>query len=215
MQRVIVTGFGVFAGVTKNPTEDIISSLDRWDTEGFSLTTKVLICSVDSVQNFMSDLSETLPTIADCDDVILVHLGVDTGSKSIKLETMGFNNMTFRVPDEGGYQPNSVSILGDETFDAPIESGLNICKLCEQLSSREWNVESSADPGRFLCNYIYYRSLCLSMARREKAGKSDERGTCHSLFIHVPTVAVVSLQDQIMFVKRAVEAILLNCSHSR
>ena len=207
-----MTGFGAFEGVTRNPTEDIVSSLNLWDTKEYCITTQVLVCSVDSVSSFISDLHETLLAIPVCDDVILVHLGVDIKSESIKLETMGFNNMTFRVPDQAGYQPCATSIQADEAYDMSLESDLDVCKLCEQLSSCHWNVEPSADPGRFLCNYIYYRSLCLTQERREKAGNEDGRGTCHSLFIHVPPVDVVSLENQIAFLKCALQAIL--CSRS-
>lgn len=203
-----MTGFGAFAGVASNPTEDIVSSLYLWDAKEYSIATKVLVCSVDSVSSFMSDLHETLLTIPVCDDIILVHLGVDIKSDSIKLETMGFNNMTFRVPDQKGFQPYATSILSNKAFDVSLESDLDVCKLCEQLSSCQWNVEPSADPGRFLCNYIYFKSLCLSQERREKVGNEDGRGTCHSLFIHVPSVDVVSLENQIAFLKRAIQAIV-------
>jgi pyrrolidone-carboxylate peptidase len=85
MPKLILTGFSVFSGVEKNPTEDIICALKDWTStlsedelklalRGYDLSTSVLVCSVDSVQDF---LLEQIVVMEGCsgDDVILVHLG--------------------------------------------------------------------------------------------------------------------------------------------
>ena len=53
----------------------------------------------------------------------------------------------------------------------------------------------SDDPGRFLCNYVYYRSL-------ERAGSS--------VFIHVPPLQVVGLDEQVRFVKSFLEIVAVH-----
>jgi hypothetical protein len=51
-------------------------------------------------------------------------------------------------------------------------------------------VDVSEDPGRFLCNYIFYRSLrnCTNV------GGSGN----HALFIHVPPTEIIPLEDQVL-----------------
>lgn len=207
MPTVVLTGFGVFANVTRNPTEDIVNSLLDWHPDDFTLRTEVLVCSVDSVEAFFSNLGEGGAHENPRDDIILVHLGVDQGSNAIKLESTAYNNMTFRVPDQNSYQPQESSIVSECVFDAPLTSLLDTKKLCKQLEAEEWTVETSEDPGRFLCNYVYYRSLCFGSKRLSM----ESTGQCQSLFIHVPAVEVVSLKNQVIFVKRAIEEIVHSC----
>lgn len=111
--------------------------------------------------------------------------------------------MTFRVPDQSGYQPDMVSIDENQLFDAPLSSDLDVVGLCQELALEKWDVELSTDPGRFLCNYVYYNSLCLHREKEQKEGNE-----CRSLFIHLPSTTVMALTDQISFVKAALNAIV-------
>jgi pyrrolidone-carboxylate peptidase len=94
-------------------------------------------------------------------------------------------------------------------FDSPLESFLDIPALCELLKTDQWNVEVSSDPGRYLCNYIYYKSLQLSSKRQE----FSRTGNCQSIFIHVPGADVIPLEKQVAFVKSAVEIMIQKMAH--
>ena len=89
MPRVIITGFSVFPGVERNPTEDIIIELSKHNDlvdlpESWSMETHVLEVSVASVQSFHRELISQ-QNHSDC---ILIHLGVDmmTDQPTVKLE---------------------------------------------------------------------------------------------------------------------------------
>jgi pyrrolidone-carboxylate peptidase len=56
---------------------------------------------------------------------------------------------------------------------------LQLEPIAQQLSDM-FPCEVSHDPGKFICNYIYYRSLMAANPRR------------FALFVHVPPFAVVA-----------------------
>lgn len=205
MPKLIITGFSIFAGVERNPTEDIVNSLRNWCStlNGYELEFKILVCSVDSVKSFISEERTTRDTADGCCDDILIHFGVDYSRQSINLESLAYNNMTFRVPDQSNYKPDMVCINDNQNFDESLSSDLDVIGLCQQLVADNWNVKVSSDPGRFLCNYVYYTSLCL---HKEKV--RTEGNICRSLFIHMPAVTVITLEDQILFAKVALAAIV-------
>jgi pyrrolidone-carboxylate peptidase len=63
----------------------------------------------------------------------------------------------------------------------------------------------SEDAGRFLCNYIYYKSLDYC---KEKAEEQ-----IHSLFVHVPSHETIPVDQQIIFARTLITE-LLNLLHS-
>jgi pyroglutamyl-peptidase len=110
--------------------------------------------------------------------------------------------MTFRIPDVKGYQPNGIKIDDCYDFDCPVVSKLPLFELCQQLKSHGFNVMISNDPGRYLCNYIYYSSLqaCEKLQQQISTIQSLPV-TFHSLFVHVPSFSVISKTEQIEFMK--------------
>ena len=204
MPKIVITGFGIFAGVSRNPTEDIINSLRVWSLPECDISCTVLVCSVELLNDFILGIEKDVCGRYLLDDVLLVHLGVDSCAESFKLETNAYNNMTFRVPDQRGFSPDLACILPSKEFNSTLSSDLDMHKFCDELKSDKWGVEVSSDPGRYLCNYIYYNSLQLCCDR----GSISNSGMCHSIFIHVPPVDRVPLEDQVAFVKLAVESIV-------
>jgi pyroglutamyl-peptidase len=111
---------------------------------------------------------------------ILLHLGVDSKAKQFKLEKCAYNDATFRVKDERGYQPTSECIPLPPPASSThgewgecIKTTLNLDDLLAELEKHHENdvverkeeendncsVTISTDPGRFVCNYTYYLSL--------------------------------------------------------
>lgn len=77
--------------------------------------------------------------------------------------------------------------LGDQCDNTHIE------KLREKRNTEQRIVQSSTNAGRFLCNYIYYRSLVYAQLR------SSERVRILSLFVHVPSQQTIELREQVSF----------------
>jgi len=131
-----------------------------------------------------------------------IHFGVFAGSKAFRLEKFGYNEADFRCPDESGYKPNhskivdnlplgtrqNSSFVDDDTFDK-IFSTLKNSFACKE----------SSDPGRFVCNYIYYTSL----------KTCEKQSSCFkSLFVHVPQFSEINQEKQQAFAKALLQAII-------
>ena len=83
--------------------------------------------------------------------------------------------MDFEVPDERGKQPKGDSIVLSSSNDSSLTTSLPLSAILAEQSPEQ--VAISNDPGRFVCNYVYYKSLL----HQKSKGSS-----LNSLFIHVP-----------------------------
>lgn len=185
--RVILTGFGKFGGVDENPTELIVNALKEKNIGADYF--EVLNVAVDDVSLFHDKFDG-------CDENIFIHLGVHGDTNCMLLEKSAYNNMTFRISDQCGYSPNMECIRDDVALDFPLDTDLDIEHMASQLLREEFEVAISHDPGRFLCNYIYYKSLNHFTCSGQ---------TKNAIFIHVPPVDKMNIEDQIHFVVRCIE----------
>lgn len=61
-----------------------------------------------------------------------------------------------------------------------------------------FRVDQSSDPGRFVCNYIFYESLRHCM---HATPENVDGGPCmHSLFVHMPFFGSMNEDEQVRFV---------------
>lgn len=105
--------------------------------------------------------------------------------------------MTFRSPDQSGYQPQQAPIVESLNFDECCTTDINIELLKSDLQQQHFNVTISTNPGRYLCNYVYFNSL---MELRQK--------TC--VFVHVPRVELLPLSDQIRLITCLIKQLVVN-----
>jgi len=237
--KIVLTGFGCFSNVTLNPTQQIIEILQKenWrptttitaDKSIVELTTEIIEVSTTAASEFLDKIAinftNQINRNSTTDDDILIymiHLGVDSNATSFKLENMCYNNMTFRVPDQRGFQPSGIPIDTTEAFDGACATALPLMEVNATLIDEGYPVVVSSDPGRYLCNYIYFKSLQYTSGlnhtqqQQQQQGRSldlletPRRRQHHSLFIHVPPLTVVPLEQQCSFIKNAVERIV-NC----
>lgn len=214
--KICLTGFGKFSGVETNPTTEIVRAIEEehWvptvcmDSADFKFITDVVEVSTTgsdlSLQALVGSDSaaHTVPTL-------LIHLGVDGRAEQFKLESTAYNNMTFRVPDELGNQFTDKVIDEECALDSPMCSKLPLQEICSLLQSQGHNVTVSSDPGRFICNFIYFQSLRRSHSLSESTASSSSASIpSHSLFIHVPPKEKIPIQEQTAFVKSAVDLIV-------
>lgn len=158
--------------------------------------------------------------------IVVLHLGVNYRGKQFQIEQCAYNDATFRVPDERGYQPCDECILlegghGDVTGTTTtttttshklgkcFETTLDVQNLCLEMQKCNETI-SSRDPGRFVCNYTY----CLSLDRCYSTNMCSDRkeDVHHALFIHVPPFNVVSEEKQLQFILNVMQAIELQVS---
>ncbi len=221
----LVTGFGAFSGITDNPTQQIIAVLKErlpsmvQDQVIIPIHYDVLEVSVDFCNQFIHETFPKLRTmLGENDDhsekeIICVHLGVDGRGNFVKLEQTAYNNMTFRVPDYRGFQPEQQCINSNLPWDEGLSTNWDlealrqpmteICLHCkpvdaasaERCPNGEYQVNISTDPGRYLCNYIYYRTLSLGQEVEAEGIKM------RPLFVHVPQFEIIDKDTQINLVE--------------
>lgn len=105
------------------------------------------------------------------------------------LEQCGYNNKDFRIPDNDGYICKNEKICPDYKLDQPIDTKINLQWLSEELRKKGHKIDLSKDPGRYLCNYIYFNSL------QKVCGDH-----CTSLFVHFPDLEYTTNEQNVKFV---------------
>jgi pyroglutamyl-peptidase len=98
--------------------------------------------------------------------ILLLHLGVGR-SEGFRLELCAYNDASFRIPDQRGFRPSKEPIVSDPS--KPVghcyETSLDLETLQKQMQKDFPSISTvvSTDPGRFVCNYVYCKSLEASL----------------------------------------------------
>lgn len=140
--------------------------------------------------------------------IVFLHLGVNYRGTQFQLEQCGYNDATFRIPDERGYQPTGECIIAGNKFGKCFTASLDLQTICKKLQNdnddeNNPSVTISTNPGRFVCNYTY----CLSLNQSQTVSKEGNTTKTASLFVHVPPFEVASEDVQFEFVIRIMKAI--------
>lgn len=219
----IITGFGPFAGVPDNPTSILIHRLQNEldnNQNKHMYETHILETSAEYVREKISDIYKGLKQSSEKsnDIIIILHLGVNYCGNRFHLEQYAYNDATFRVADERGYQPYKETVLqrttNNETATSThhewgkcLNTSLDVQSLCNDLQ-KEDNAEEvivSTNPGRFVCNYTYCFSLDQCNSTNECSGEGKKQH--NALFIHVPPFRVISEKRQLDFIHKVMNKI--------
>ncbi len=148
MMNVLVTAFGPFGGRELNASSLALAGL-RKSFPG--LHTRIL--PVDAV----IAPSRLIQAIRLIQPDALIMLGEAGGSTDIRLETTAWNELDFRIPDIAGRQYSSRPIRGESPASLP--STLPLREIYDRLVSVGHPVTFSEDPGRYLCNLLFFRAM--------------------------------------------------------
>jgi len=117
--------------------------------------------------------------------------------------------MTFRVPDVRGYQPIEDLISSSSAYDSPLLTSIPLSVILEEFQYQspssggdQAQVTISTDPGRYLCNYVYYKALL---------HQQSQAIPLHSLFIHVPSFEVISKDQQVKIIQQLIISVCNVC----
>ncbi len=118
----------------------------------------------------------------------IIATGV-SGREEISVESTAWNEANYRLPDNSGRQPRGSLLL--RRGPASLATGfsenalLGLTSAPFHRSALGLPIRSSTDPGRFVCNYLYYRLLHLT---------ENPTHTAHqqSLFLHLPCIPEMS-----------------------
>uniref|UniRef100_A0A6U5ZUD9 Uncharacterized protein n=1 Tax=Guillardia theta TaxID=55529 RepID=A0A6U5ZUD9_GUITH len=208
-RRVVfaLTGFGKFDNVEINPTDVIVKKFPSYLEENplpFEAAVDrclVMEVSAEGCKERLSAMHKTC--FRDHEDFrVWLHLGVAASKEEFQLEQVAWNEADFRCPDERGWQPSKQPIFSEDgPISQQMKSLLPIRRICSALR-KNFRVKISCDPGRFVCNWIYYCSL--RSCRTEDPEGSD------SLFVHVPPFSCIEEGEQLKFIHNLICQIATN-----
>lgn len=131
--QIILTGFKTFGSHSKNPTEELISSLTEQEMKQRRIAKKfALDVTCTEVDCFAGQLKQEFDELKPGKKVLIVHMGVGP-NKVYFLEECAYNNKDFSIPDNSGYQPCKEQICKATELDCPLKTGLNLKQLADTL----------------------------------------------------------------------------------
>ncbi|KAM9986181.1 hypothetical protein ACTFIY_010614 [Dictyostelium cf. discoideum] len=195
-KKIILSGFGTFCGVSDNPSSQLMSEIKTYinsipnkDELRFEIIDiNAIKVSGNGVKDYLNQMETNYLKTSNDDMPILIHFGVSSSETNNRLERYGWNMADFRCDDEDMWKPQNEPIDSKDSSDK-YETTLPINDLVEKLSNSNYKVTPSIDPGRFVCNYLYFLSLRLSKLYNTK-----------SLFVHIPLFGVIDKETQLNFI---------------
>ncbi|XP_076751256.1 pyroglutamyl-peptidase 1 [Xylocopa sonorina] len=166
---ILVTGFGQFDNHIINASWEAVKELSKLchDSEEMSdvrVVIKEIPVSYDDVSTYVPRLWR------EYNPIILLHVGVSGQAQCLTIEGCAHSNGYLR-PDIYEKRPDETNI----EFDV-LKTKINVQQICDAIngntSKTKCNACISYDAGRYLCEYIYYKSLQIASKR--------------TLFVHVP-----------------------------
>jgi pyroglutamyl-peptidase len=166
MKNILITGFGAFLKHDVNPAQEVALSLKKegYDSVILPVSYEGAIAAFKAIKNIKQY------------DAIL-SFGLASSRHFISLETKAYNEMNAIHLDNEG-----VRKMGDPIVKgAPKElsSPFNVPNLKEYLAKEGIETELSSDPGRYICNEVYYLDLSSGIP---------------ALFVHFPSLETSSIE---------------------
>jgi len=205
----IITGFGPFQNARENPStslaNEIVAYLQENSSSVFIRETRIIETSADSARQEVADLYRN--NDVGLSSIVVLHIGVNYRGKKFQLEKCAYNDATFRIPDENGYQPKGETVCDHYEWGTLLKSTLDLPIIVSTLNdwmeskSNPARAICSENPGRFVCNFTYFCSL--------DRCTSDNRGKFHCLFLHIPPFSEVKKEFQLSFLSQLLNEIQL------
>ena len=145
---ILVTAFEPYDSSPLNPSELVLKQLPD-DINGVNLRKVILACDSLRTPFYITELASD-PQIN-----MVIILGEDRRYSLPTLERIAYNCLQYDVPDNFGNQPMNSRIVanGPEL----LETFIDITAIRYTLASKGTWVNVSDDPGRHLCNHVYYK----------------------------------------------------------
>jgi pyroglutamyl-peptidase len=164
--RVLLTGFGPYPGVAENPSGWLAETLATRNSRDCNLHAHVLPTEWKAVDALTPRLHESVQPR------VMIHFGVSPRAKTLRIEHSAYNRTASRADERGAFaDTRAISPGGAMRLD----TGLPVTRIAAHLRAQGIAAHSSRSCGRYLCNFLYYRSLQLAQDHRSDA-----------LFVHVP-----------------------------
>jgi pyroglutamyl-peptidase len=163
-QKLLVTGFGPFPGVRRNPSADVarlVAADGRWGRLGVQTQALVLPTTYAALNGQLA------PALLRGFDAVLM-IGVAGRSRRLRVERRAVNRASILFPDASGCRSESLGF--GEAVDVR-RTRASAPQALAALRSAGLPSRLSQDAGRYLCNAAYFRALAESVP---------------VLFVHIP-----------------------------
>ncbi|CAD8155164.1 unnamed protein product [Paramecium octaurelia] len=185
-KHINLSGFGEWGKTERNPSALLIQQLSPQQQQEFTIESiKVLKVTKEACDEYLSQI--------DNKNAINVHIGLFNELQNFQLEMCAYNKLDYELSDFNGCKIRRVKIDQEIDMDEQIKSSLNITQIISQLQQLGYQVNKSYNPGRFLCNYLYYQSL---------------KQNPQTIFIHVPQYQTISEEQQMKFLLDLIQILL-------
>src|SRR5436305_12737237 len=171
MTSVLITGFQRFPGAPFNPSGPLALALAKRRRPAFADVRRAVHIFETSYAAVDRDLPKLIAKYKP--DVVLMF-GLAARTPFVRIETRARNAMSILFPDVAGYRPAQAEIVpGKPALHGPAP----FARLLGAARAAKVPSRLSRDAGRYLCNYVYWRTL-----------EASRSGTL-AQFIHIPPVA--------------------------
>ncbi|CAE6466067.1 hypothetical protein ACGC1H_006138 [Rhizoctonia solani] len=224
--RVLVTGFGPFKDIKTNPSWLAVKPLDNRTLKfnkpvgtahphapkSRPVEIEAHISALEIPVTYSAVLNTIPPLHTSKQYDVIIHAGVRSKMEGLAVERLahktGYNKPDAEDrlcdaidmkpnTDDGGAEIERGFGRGFEQFGEELETNVDVDGIVKHLKSKGLEHTSpSDDPGRYLCDFIYYCSL--ACARKEGSNAKV-------LFLHVPPIG---LPYQVEDMTKAVEGII-------
>lgn len=189
MTTALITGFGPFPRVPRNPSQILVERLPD-SIAGVALHRRILPTEYRSagplIESLLADLRPDL-----CLCIGVAHRG------PLRLETTARNSSTAETPDQSGFvHVGPIDGNGAETYASTLPLG----RIYDALTAHGHDVTYSDDAGCYVCNYIFYKA-------RRHIDRLNLATACG--FLHIPELTAEQDEEaQLGAWRDAVETIL-------
>mmetsp|Transcript_19934 Transcript_19934/g.40374 ORF Transcript_19934/g.40374 Transcript_19934/m.40374 type:complete len:287 (-) Transcript_19934:67-927(-) len=209
----------------KRPSKNRVIGYEDWEEISSNTSTSVFETSAACVKSGMDDIMCEVAKAQKGHSFVFLHLGVNYKGKQFQIERCAYNDASFRIADEAGYQPKKECVIDDSGREQKVPFGqkytttLNVNRLCRDMAEKcgfQDSVMVSGDAGRFVCNYVYCYSLDKASIFNSSHTSPNEKEVApviHSIFLHVPPLEVEGIERQMEFVKHLMGSIWLQLAN--
>lgn len=172
MTDALITGFGPFPGMPRNPSGTIATRLATLRRPALQNLTRAAHLFPTSYAAVDRDLPKLL---AKHRPKILIMFGVAGRTTFMRIETIARNRQSVLHPDAIGLTPHSLTTV--KKAPSQRRGHAPFVRLQHAARTTGMNARLSRDAGTYICNYVYWGAL-------EAAGKGHTPAIV--VFIHVP-----------------------------
>ncbi|GLV43471.1 uncharacterized protein CBL_04013 [Carabus blaptoides fortunei] len=199
MEKVLVTGFGPFGDHKINASWEAVKLLPNINKNSVELIVEEIPVSYKDVDEKIKILWETYkPTL-------VIHVGVSSFTDKITMETRANRSGYCRRDCLGEIHPSGNCCAINEGFET-IHCGIGAKEICKELNEHFNKIiaQTSDDAGRYLCEYIFYKSLYIDCNK--------------TMFVHVPPLnkpfSAEELAESLMqIIKTALKQLTCKCNN--